>query len=69
MANVFVVEIDVNEVAQAVLVVVEMLAQFGVRRRQIFQCLARRRRFDLHLRLAACILPERRRDNDCDCHA
>jgi hypothetical protein len=47
VAYVFVVDVDVNEVAQLVLLAVEVFAQVYVGRGQAFQRLARGLRFDL----------------------
>jgi hypothetical protein len=65
MTNVLVVQVDVDEVAQHVLIVVEMPAQRRVCGRERIQRLARRLCFDDDLRLASRKLPQRRRYRDC----
>ena len=68
MANVFVVQIDVDEVAQTVLVVVEMLMQFRMCRSQTLKRFPCRFSFNFNLRTSTCILSERSRDDDCNRH-
>jgi hypothetical protein len=57
VSHVFIVDINIDEVPERVLLVVEMLTKFGVRRCQLIQRLARRRRFNFDLRSPSGKLP------------
>src|SRR5436190_9670309 len=68
MANVFIVDINVDEAAQCVLIRIQMIPQFSVSRGQRVECFTGSRCFNDDTRLAVRELTERCRDCDCDWH-
>src|SRR5207248_1823965 len=68
MANVFIIDVNVNEIAQRILVIEEMAAQLSVRNRQLIESFTGGRRADFNLRLTASELPQRRWNNNGDWH-
>jgi hypothetical protein len=57
MADVFVVDVDVNKTSQGTLVIEEMPPQFGVQRRQAIQRFAGRSGFNFDVSIAAGKVP------------
>ena len=67
-ADILVVDIDPDEIAEFAVVGIEMLAQLVVRAGQVAQDLANGLARHIDRRLSAGIPAQRRGNGDCDCH-